>query len=167
MFPKESGGIKKVVMNKFHSVFLTSSGQAFSCGIGQGGKLGLGSEATVIIPQKITMDAENCSNNKIKKSVVILEAVLGTYHTILLTEGGNVSYYWFIFLYNALLFMAPIFVKYSSLSILQVLSFGANMYHQVSFLKFHIIRQDMLTVIFLCGLFLAWPQSASESAVVP
>lgn len=92
IFPKGSGGIKKVAMNKFHSVFLTSSGQAFSCGIGQGGKLGLGSEATIIIPQKISIDTENCQDKKIKKSMVILEAVLGTYHTILLTESGNVSY---------------------------------------------------------------------------
>ena len=102
VFPKGSGGIKKVVMNKFHSVFLTSSGQAFSCGIGQGGKLGLGTESTVIIPQKISIDAENCFNSKIKKSMVILEAVLGTYHTILLTESGNVR--WSIVLYT--LFMA-------------------------------------------------------------
>lgn len=100
-FPKGSGGIKQVMMNKFHSVFVTSSGQAFSCGIGQGGKLGLGSEATVIIPQKISLEADNCLNSKTKKSTVILEAALGTHHTILLTETGN------------------------------VLSFGVNTYHQL------------------------------------
>ncbi|XP_057374411.1 inhibitor of Bruton tyrosine kinase-like [Daphnia carinata] len=100
-FPKGSGGIKQVTMNKFHSVFVTTSGQAFSCGIGQGGKLGLGSEATVIIPQKISLEAENCINNRTKKSTVILEAALGTHHTILLTETGN------------------------------VLSFGVNTYHQL------------------------------------
>lgn len=85
------------MMNKFHSVFVTSSGQAFSCGIGQGGKLGLGSEATVIIPQKISLEADNCLNSKTKKSTVILEAALGTHHTILLTETGNVSQILFSF----------------------------------------------------------------------
>jgi hypothetical protein len=131
VFPKGSGGIKKVVMNKFHSVFLTLSGQAFSCGIGQGGKLGLGSEATVIIPQKISIDAENSSNSKVKKSAVILEAVLGTYHTILLTEGGNVSWLFIHYLRKW-----HLFIKY--FSIYKVLSFGSNMYHQVSFTKFQL-----------------------------
>ena len=71
---------------------MTSSGQTYSCGIGQGGKLGLGSEATVISPQKINLEADAKLNNKLKKSTAILQAAIGTYHTILLTEGGNVSY---------------------------------------------------------------------------
>lgn len=78
-------------MSKFHSVFVTSAGQAFSCGIGQGGKLGLGSEGTVIGPQKICIEAENCLNSKMKRSTAIVHAALGTYHTLLLTEAGNVS----------------------------------------------------------------------------
>lgn len=80
-----------MVMNKFHSVFVTSSGQAFSCGLGQGGKLGLGSEATIISPQKISLDCENNLSNKLRKSTAILQVAVGTYHTILLTDGGNVS----------------------------------------------------------------------------
>lgn len=112
-------------MNKFHSVFVTSSGQAFSCGIGQGGKLGLGSEATVIIPQKINLEAENCLNSKIKKLAVIVEAALGTHHTILLAETGNVSLTFFscFFSYKSynvyilqnlifIIFLKPIFCRF-------------------------------------------------------
>ena len=142
-------------MNKFHTVFLTSSGQAFSCGIGQGGKLGLGTEATVIIPQKISTEAENCLNGKMKKSVVILEAVLGTYHTILLTEGGNVSWLFLNYLRKC-----HLSIEY--FKIYKVLSFGSNMYHQVSFTKSQIER-NTITHPFLCGLPSARSQSSSES----
>lgn len=78
-------------MSKFHSVFVTSSGQAFSCGIGQGGKLGLGSEATIISPQKIIFEAGNKLNSKVKRSTFIVQATLGPHHTVLLTEDGHVS----------------------------------------------------------------------------
>ena len=111
-FPKSIGSLKQVVMNKFHSVFVTSSGQTYSCGIGQGGKLGLGSEATVISPQKINLEADAKLNNKLKKSTAILQAAIGTYHTILLTEGGNVSYsYSFSQMFIFLLFYLNVFTN--------------------------------------------------------
>ena len=91
---------------------MTSSGQTYSCGIGQGGKLGLGSEATVISPQKINLEADAKLNNKLKKSTAILQAAIGTYHTILLTEGGNVSYsYSFSQMFIFLLFYLNVFTN--------------------------------------------------------
>ena len=92
VFPKGRGDIKQVAMNKFHSVFLTSSGEAYSCGIGQGGKLGLGSEVTAIRPQKITLETDSKANGSCKdRKSVVSQAALGTNHTLLLTESGNVS----------------------------------------------------------------------------
>lgn len=91
-FPKQSKGVIQVAMSKFHSVFVSSTGEAYSCGIGQGGKLGHGSEATVISPTKINIEAESSVNNKIKKSTVIIQAAVGLYHSVLLTDSGNVSF---------------------------------------------------------------------------
>ena len=39
----------QVVLSKFHSVFLSQKGQAFTCGHGQGGRLGHGDEQTYLV----------------------------------------------------------------------------------------------------------------------
>ena len=39
----------KVVMCKFHSVFLSVDGKVFTCGHGRGGRLGHGNEETLLV----------------------------------------------------------------------------------------------------------------------
>lgn len=41
--------IYKVVMCKFHSVFLSVDGKVFTCGHGRGGRLGHGNEETLLV----------------------------------------------------------------------------------------------------------------------
>ena len=43
-FRKDNVNISKVCLQKFHSGFLTRSGQVMTCGHGRGGRLGHGSE---------------------------------------------------------------------------------------------------------------------------
>lgn len=41
--------MKQIVMSKYHSVFLTQEGQIYTCGHGQGGRLGHGDERTCVV----------------------------------------------------------------------------------------------------------------------
>ena len=41
--------LSKVVMCKFHSVFLSADGRVFTCGHGRGGRLGHGNEETILV----------------------------------------------------------------------------------------------------------------------
>jgi len=45
MFPR----LGQVVLSKFHSVFVSQQGQVFTCGHGQGGRLGHGDEQTYLV----------------------------------------------------------------------------------------------------------------------
>uniref|UniRef100_A0A8D2LZD8 Inhibitor of Bruton tyrosine kinase n=1 Tax=Varanus komodoensis TaxID=61221 RepID=A0A8D2LZD8_VARKO len=51
LFPRNGVYIKQVVLCKFHSVFLSQKGQVYTCGHGQGGRLGHGDEQTCLWPQ--------------------------------------------------------------------------------------------------------------------
>jgi len=52
-FKKSDISISQVVMSKFHTVFLASSGQVFSCGFGISGRLGHNDELTLIAPKLV------------------------------------------------------------------------------------------------------------------
>ena len=41
--------IAQVVLNKYHTVFLTDSGAVYTCGHGLGGRLGHGDELTALV----------------------------------------------------------------------------------------------------------------------
>ncbi|PIK34253.1 putative inhibitor of Bruton tyrosine kinase-like [Apostichopus japonicus] len=45
--------IKQVVMNKYHTVVLAVNGRVFTCGHGQGGRLGQGKEETCLLPKMV------------------------------------------------------------------------------------------------------------------
>uniref|UniRef100_A0A8C6ZX91 Inhibitor of Bruton tyrosine kinase n=1 Tax=Nothoprocta perdicaria TaxID=30464 RepID=A0A8C6ZX91_NOTPE len=49
LFPRNGVYIKQVVLCKFHSVFLSQKGQIYTCGHGQGGRLGHGDEQTCLV----------------------------------------------------------------------------------------------------------------------
>ena len=50
-FRKDAVSISSVVLQKFHSGFLTRGGQVLTCGHGRGGRLGHGSETMQLVPK--------------------------------------------------------------------------------------------------------------------
>ncbi|XP_027710579.1 inhibitor of Bruton tyrosine kinase isoform X3 [Vombatus ursinus] len=70
----------KVVLCTFHSVFLSQKGQVYTCGHGQGGRLGHGDEQTCLVPRLVEgLIGHNCSQVAAAKD-----------HTVVLTEEGGV-----------------------------------------------------------------------------
>ena len=67
-------------MCKFHSAFLTQSGEVYMCGQGRGGRLGLGHEHVTIEPQRISLECE----------VAMVAAAVD--HTIFLASSGQVGF---------------------------------------------------------------------------
>ena len=82
IFRKENA--VQVVMSKFHTVFITQSGQIYSCGHGHGGRLGQDTEHAIITPRKLkpiikSSDPECC-----------MQAAVGMDHSLFLMESGTV-----------------------------------------------------------------------------
>lgn len=71
--------ITKASINKFHSLFLTSTGTIWGCGHSKEGRLGVGSEATLTSPQEIAIKF----NHKNEK---IVEVSAGLSHSLILTN---------------------------------------------------------------------------------
>ncbi|XP_069743488.1 inhibitor of Bruton tyrosine kinase isoform X2 [Narcine bancroftii] len=79
-FSRSGTYIKQVVLCKFHSVFLSQKGQVYTCGHGQGGRLGHGDEQTYLVPRMVEgLASHRCSSVAAAKD-----------HTIVLTEDGSV-----------------------------------------------------------------------------
>uniref|UniRef100_A0A8C8SLC5 Inhibitor of Bruton tyrosine kinase n=1 Tax=Pelusios castaneus TaxID=367368 RepID=A0A8C8SLC5_9SAUR len=80
LFPRNGVYIKQVVLCKFHSVFLSQKGQIYTCGHGQGGRLGHGDEQTCLVPRLVEgLIGHQCSQVAAAKD-----------HTVVLTEDGYV-----------------------------------------------------------------------------
>lgn len=80
LFPRNGVYIKQVVLCKFHSVFLSQKGQIYTCGHGQGGRLGHGDEQTYLVPRLVEgLTGHQCSQVAAAKD-----------HTVVLTEDGYV-----------------------------------------------------------------------------
>ncbi|CRK91155.1 CLUMA_CG004840, isoform A [Clunio marinus] len=77
--------IEKASVNRFHSLFLTSSRKLFGCGYGKEGRLGTGSESILTDPQEINVKF-NHKNEKIENVyaglthsfIVTMKSVYGT-----------------------------------------------------------------------------------------
>ncbi|KAL0275010.1 UNVERIFIED_CONTAM: hypothetical protein PYX00_003000 [Menopon gallinae] len=80
MFRRQGISIKQVVMSKFHSAFISSDGRLWTCGHGQGGRLGLEDELTVLTPKSV----------KLPSNIECLQVDLGIDHTILLMANNSV-----------------------------------------------------------------------------
>jgi alpha-tubulin suppressor-like RCC1 family protein len=77
-------------MHKFHSVFVTQDGRVFSCGHGQGGRLGLSSEVAALTPRAVCM--QNAGRHSPDgPAVSCTMASVGRDHTVLLMENGTVG----------------------------------------------------------------------------
>ncbi|KAM6323792.1 inhibitor of Bruton tyrosine kinase [Aegotheles albertisi] len=80
LFPRNGMYIKQVVLCEFHSVFLSHKGQVYTCGHGQGGRLGHGDEQTCLVPRLVEgLAGHHCSQIAAAKD-----------HTVVLTEDGYV-----------------------------------------------------------------------------
>ncbi|KAM9241283.1 inhibitor of Bruton tyrosine kinase isoform 3-T3 [Leptosomus discolor] len=80
LFPRNGVYIKQVVLCKFHSVFLSHKGQVYTCGHGQGGRLGHGDEQTCLVPRLVEgLAGHQCS-----------QIAAAEDHTVVLTEDGYV-----------------------------------------------------------------------------
>uniref|UniRef100_A0A6Q2YL27 BTB domain-containing protein n=1 Tax=Esox lucius TaxID=8010 RepID=A0A6Q2YL27_ESOLU len=80
VFARTGVYIKQVVLCKFHSVFLSQKGQVYTCGHGQGGRLGHGDEQTYLVPRMVEgLMSHHCSQVSAAKD-----------HTVVLTEEGYV-----------------------------------------------------------------------------
>ncbi|KAJ8924361.1 hypothetical protein NQ315_007157 [Exocentrus adspersus] len=75
--------VKQICIDEFHCVIITNSGKAFSCGHGQGGRLGLGVEHTVVSPRAISF-------SDALKGDVIIQASVSRDHSIFLCSDGYV-----------------------------------------------------------------------------
>ncbi|KAK7886467.1 hypothetical protein WMY93_026088 [Mugilogobius chulae] len=80
VFARTGVYIKQVVLCKFHTVFLSQKGQVYTCGHGQGGRLGHGDEQTYLVPRMVEgLMSHHCSQVAAAKD-----------HTVVLTEEGYV-----------------------------------------------------------------------------
>lgn len=83
-------------MDKFHTVMVSACGRVWTCGHGQGGRLGLGSERTHLAPMQVQLGSVTKSPFQNPKSVpgqqeVCVACAAGRDHTILLMESYTVS----------------------------------------------------------------------------
>uniref|UniRef100_A0A671PVK6 Inhibitor of Bruton tyrosine kinase-like n=1 Tax=Sinocyclocheilus anshuiensis TaxID=1608454 RepID=A0A671PVK6_9TELE len=80
LFSRSRIYVKQVVLCKFHSVFLSQKGQVYTCGHGQGGRLGHGDEQTYLVPRMVEgLLSHHCSQIAAARD-----------HTVVLTEEGYV-----------------------------------------------------------------------------
>lgn len=79
-FHREGQVITDVALNKFHTLFLATSGRVYACGIGHGGRLGLEITSPVVTPRPVKGLLQS---NVIKVST-------GPDHSMFLTDTGQV-----------------------------------------------------------------------------
>ncbi|KAK3920688.1 Inhibitor of Bruton tyrosine kinase [Frankliniella fusca] len=87
--------IVQVLMEKFHTIMISSCGRVWTCGHGQGGRLGLGSERTVLAPMPVHLGSITKSPSQNSKSIpgqpeICVSAALGRDHTVLLMESYTI-----------------------------------------------------------------------------
>lgn len=87
--------IVQVHMEKFHTVMLSACGRVWTCGHGQGGRLGLRSERTVLAPLPVPLGSVSKSPLQNPESMpgqaeVCVAAAVGRDHTLLLMESYTV-----------------------------------------------------------------------------
>lgn len=83
-YPEEL--VYKIAVEKFHSVIVSSSGKVYTCGHGHGGRLGLGHQQTVVIPEMVNFPESNHG-----EVFTCVDAAISKNHSVFLTSDGNVS----------------------------------------------------------------------------
>lgn len=82
-FRRLSVSIVDVSLSSFHCLFLTSLNELYSVGHGNGGRLGLGHDNTVVQPQKVDVPLK-----AIEEKIVCISAAKN--HSLILTDKNNV-----------------------------------------------------------------------------
>uniref|UniRef100_A0A671WF08 Inhibitor of Bruton tyrosine kinase n=1 Tax=Sparus aurata TaxID=8175 RepID=A0A671WF08_SPAAU len=119
VFARTGVYIKQVVLCKFHSVFLSQKGQVFTCGHGQGGRLGHGDEQTYLVPRMVEgLMSHHCSQVAAAKD-----------HTVVLTEEGYVYTFGLNTFHQLGLAPPPVFSK--TLKGRTVIGVAAGRFHTV------------------------------------
>lgn len=77
---REGQVITDVVLSKFHTLFLVNTGRVYTCGYGQGGRLGLDTSVPVITPHPI----------KAFMHINITKVAVGPDHSLFLSDSGQV-----------------------------------------------------------------------------
>ncbi|XP_033741198.1 inhibitor of Bruton tyrosine kinase-like [Pecten maximus] len=80
VFRKQNITIKNVVLCKYHTMFLSSVGLVYTCGHGQGGRLGHGDEETCVVPKLV----------EAIKDEVCIQVTAGQDHSVFLMQSGVV-----------------------------------------------------------------------------
>lgn len=84
IFREQNIFIRDVSISIFHSIFLTDNQEVYVVGHGKGGRLGIGSENTLVVPQKVNIPFRNPEEKVISVSA-------SRNHSLILTDHGNVS----------------------------------------------------------------------------
>lgn len=79
--------IVKVCLDQFHSAILSSKGDVYTCGHGQGGRLGLGHQQTEVTPKLVKFPTAVTG-----ESVCIADVSISKDHSIFLTTNGTVMW---------------------------------------------------------------------------
>ncbi|XP_066249133.1 inhibitor of Bruton tyrosine kinase [Euwallacea similis] len=90
IFHKEysNENVRQVLIGQFHSVILTESGSVYSCGHGQGGRLGLGVQHSEVIPKPIKFPvAMNVPH--FSEKIQIISCSIARDHSIFLASSGE------------------------------------------------------------------------------
>ncbi|CAG9766352.1 unnamed protein product [Ceutorhynchus assimilis] len=82
-YPNEN--VKQIFINQFHSVILTELGSVYSCGHGQGGRLGLGIQQFEVTPKVIKFPTSSKNSEAIK----ILCCSIARDHSLFLAATGE------------------------------------------------------------------------------
>ena len=71
--------IRRTALGQSHSLFLSQGGEAFACGCGMYGRLGIGSRENAFVPLPVSLDG-----------IVIVQISAGACHSSFVSEGGRV-----------------------------------------------------------------------------
>lgn len=77
--------IKQVCLSRFHCAIVAADGAVFSCGHGQGGRLGLSTEHAVLAPKAVKFNTNGQAG-----CVVCVKASIAQDHSVFLTDAGHV-----------------------------------------------------------------------------
>lgn len=86
-FKKIKVFIRSVSISTYHCLYVTEAGAVYSVGHGKGGRLGIGNEKTIVVPELV------CIQSAKKQPEFIISVSAAKNHSLALTKSGTVSFY--------------------------------------------------------------------------
>ncbi|XP_019772045.2 inhibitor of Bruton tyrosine kinase isoform X1 [Dendroctonus ponderosae] len=87
-YPDEN--VRLILIQEFHSVILTTSGLVFTCGHGQGGRLGLGVQHTEFLPKPIKFPTVTKNVQTTFDKIEIVNVSIARDHSLFLSSCGEI-----------------------------------------------------------------------------